>query len=200
MMKRTHSNLRSYPLYEEELNNLTYTPTGLFEKFIHKVSRRVTPSMDLTYRITVPASDYLRGELFCDDVSEVINKPFTQKNLLSILIDDFLTREKQRRNSYDLFRELSSGIQQPIEIYHYRGEHETLHRKKDSQRNKEIDCTIKRKEALRLEVILSDLADLHPEITFTVNDVLQILYRNFIQQYKNGTLRNVVETIVKRLN
>jgi hypothetical protein len=62
-----------------------------------------------------------------------------------------------------------------------------------------IDCTINRKKALRLEVILSDLANLKPEITFCVNDVLQFIYCHFIQKYKDGKLTNELKSIVKRL-
>jgi hypothetical protein len=197
-MSKPYTDQRLYTLYDEELKDLTYNPTGLFDKLLHKASRKFASSMDLKYTITVPVSDYLRGELFCDDVSELIEKPFTQKNLISILLDDFLYQVKRKSNPYDLFRELNSGIHQTIEVYNYRGEHEILHNK-ETQRKKRIDCTIKRKEALRLEVMLSDIADLEPEKTFSVNDVLEILYSNFIQKYKNGTLTNVLENIVKRL-
>ncbi|MGM0878550.1 MAG: hypothetical protein ACQEWV_28620 [Bacillota bacterium] len=75
----------------------------------------------------------------------------------------------------------------------------TLPFNKETQKKKELECIIKRKEALRIEVMLSDITDLEPEITFTVNDVLQILYSNFIQKYKTGKLTNVLENITKRL-
>jgi hypothetical protein len=198
-MSKTYTDQRSYTIYEEELNELTYNPTGLFDKLLHHISRKFAPTIDLKYTITVPVSEFLRGELFCEDVSEVIARSFTQTHLISILLDDFLYQAKHRKNPYDLYRELQSGIQHPIEIFHYTGEHEIQHINKQAQRNKEIDCTIKRKKALRLEVILSDLANLEPEITFSVNDVIQFLYRNFIQKYQNGTLANELENIVKRL-
>lgn len=199
-MNKTYTDQKVYSLYEEELNDLTYNPTGLFDKLLHKVSRKFALTIDLKYTITVPVSEYLRGELFCDDVSEMIEKPFTQTNLISILLDDFLYQAKHRSNPYDLYRELNSRIQHPIEIFNYIGEHEIVYFNKETHGKKEIDCKIKRKEALRLEVILSDMADLESAITFSVNDVLQILYSDFIQNYKNGTLTSVFENIVKRLD
>jgi hypothetical protein len=198
-MSKIYNDQQLYTIYEEELNDLTYIPTGFFDKFIHRISRRFAPSIDLKYTITVPVSDFLRGELFCEDVSEVIEKPFTQTNLISILLDDFLVQAKHRKNLYDLYRELHSSIQHPIEIFHYRGDHETIPISKETQRNKEMICTITRKKALRLEIILSDLANVEPEITFTVNDVIQYLYCHFIENYKNGTLTNELKNIVNRL-
>jgi hypothetical protein len=199
-MSKTYTNQGLYTIYDEELNEQTYNPTGIFDKLLHNVSRKFSSTIDLKYTITVPVSEFLRGELFCEDISEVIDKSFTQTNLISILFDDFLYQAKHRKNLYDLYRELHSGTQQqPIEIFHYRGGHEKLHINQEAQRKKDIDCTIKRKKALRLEVILSDLANLEPEITFSVNDVLQFIYSNFIQKYKNGTLTNELENIVKRL-
>ncbi|WP_209125181.1 hypothetical protein [Alkalihalobacillus sp. BA299] len=198
-MSKTYTNKRLYTLYEEELNELTYTPTGLFDKLVHNLSRKFALTIDLKYTISVPVSEFLRGELICEDVSELIEKPFTQKNLISILLDDFLYQAKHSKNLYELYRKLHSGIQQPIEIYHYRGEREILHINNEVQRKKVIDCTIKRKKALRLEVILNDLASLEPEMTFSVNDIIEFLYRDFIQQYKNGNLTNVIENILKRL-
>lgn len=200
MMSKPFTDKRLYNIYEEELNDLTYTPSGLFDKLLHKISRKFAPTIDLTYSITIPVSEYLRGELFCDDVSEAIEEPFTQTNLISILLDDFLYQAKRRNNPYDLYRELNARIQQSIEVFNYYGEKETLHINTNTQKKIEIDCTIKRKEALRLEVMLSDIADLEPEITFTINDVLQILYSDFIQKYKTGSLTNVLENIIKRLS
>lgn len=198
-MGKSYSDQRLYTIYEEELNELTYNPTGLFDKLLHHVFRKFTQTIDLKYTFTVPVSEFLRGELFCEDVSEVIEKPFTQTNLISILLDDFLYQAQHKRNLSDLYRDLHSGIQHPIEIFHYSGEHEILHINHETQRNKTIDCTINRKKALRLEVILSDLANLEPEVTFSVNDVLQFIYCHFIQKYKDGKLTNELKSIVKRL-
>ncbi|WP_216830164.1 hypothetical protein [Alkalihalobacterium elongatum] len=198
-MSKTYTDKRIYTIYEEELNELTYNPTGLLDKALHNLARKFAPTIDLKYTISVPVSEFLRGELFCEDVSELIDKPFTQTNLISILLDDFLYQTKHSKNPYELYRMLHSGIKQPIEIHHYRGESEVVHINKEVQRKKVIDCTIKRKKALRLEVFLSDLASLEPELTFSVDDVIELLYRDFIQQFKKGNLSNVMECILKRL-
>lgn len=198
-MSKTYSNQNFYTIYEEELNDLTYHPTGLFDKILHHISRKFSPTIDLKYTIAVPVSDFLRGELFCEDVSEVIEKPFTQTNLISILLDDFLYQAKHRKYLDDLYRELQADIPQPIEIFHYSGDHEIVQMNNGIQRKKEIVCTIKRKKALRLEIILSDLANIYPEITFNVNDLIESMYSRFIKKYKNGTLTKELENIVKRL-
>jgi hypothetical protein len=198
-MSKIYHEQRLYTIYEEELNDLTYNPTGIFDKFLYYLSRKFTPRIDLKYTITVPAADFLRGELFCEDISEVIEKPFTQTNLISILLDDFLYQANHRKNLRHLFKDFHSEIQRPIEIFHYRGEHEILYVDKEVRKTTEIVCTMKRKKALRLEVILNDLDYLETERPYTVNDVIQLIYRHFIEKYKNGNVTAELEGIIKRL-
>lgn len=196
----TKSNLGHYSIYEEELEDLSYKPTSFFEKIIHKATRKIALTTDLKYSFTVPVSEFLRGELFCSDVSEAIDGHFTQLELIDILLSDFLFQAKRRSNPFDLYKELNTRVQQSIQIYDYHGEKEEFQISPNTRKMKEINCTIKRKEALRLEVMLSDIADLEPENLFFVKDVLQILYSDFIRKYKNGELTNVLENIIKRLS
>ncbi|MED4456157.1 hypothetical protein [Metabacillus fastidiosus] len=189
-----------YSLYEEELKELAYNPTGFFGKMMYKASRKLSSSMDLTYTFNVAVSDYLRAEFFCDDISEEIEGEFTQQMLTSILLDDFLYQAKKRNNPYDLYRHLTKQMEQSsIEVFTYNGERDILHLGENTQRRKEMECTIKKKKALRLEIMLSDVADLGPEITFSVSDVLQIIYSDFIWKYRTGQLNNVLKKIVERL-
>lgn len=188
-----------YSTYEEELKELSYKPVGVFDTLLHKLTRKISPTLDLRYSFSVPVSDYLRAELFCDDISEVTESRFTQRDLISLLLDDFLIQAKQRSNPYDLYRELDFRNQQAtVEILDYSNPNKKKEHNHQSS-TKTIECIIKRKEALRLEVMLSDIANLDETYSFTVQEVLKILYCDFIFKYKTGQLTNVMETIIKRM-
>lgn len=61
----------------------------------------------------------------------------------------------------------------------------------------QIEFRIKRSLALRLEVLLADIAELYPDSKFSIENVLEIIYCDFIEAYKNGNLKNVVEKIIE---
>lgn len=188
----------NYSIYEEELNELSNVPTGLFNKIMFRLTRRQTTSIE--YTILVPVSDFLRGQLFCDDVTEAIDESFTQKDLINILLSDFLFDAKRCSNPYDLYNELMYKDRQSIQVNTFENKPITKHINKNEKRSKKLLCAIQRKEALRLEVMLSDIADLEPIRFFTVEDVLKIIYCDFILKYKTGTLKNVLPKIIKRLS
>lgn len=188
----------NYSIYEEELNELSYSPTGLLNKVMYRLTRK--HSAWIEYTISVPVSDFLRGQLFCDDVSEAMEENITQKDLISILLEDFLFDAKRCSNPYELYNELMNKDRQSIQVNTFEDKPITKHINKNEKRNKKLICPIKRKEALRLEVMLSDIADLDPTRYFTVEDVLKIIYCDFILKYKTGSLKNVLQKIIKRLS
>ncbi|MGG3662948.1 hypothetical protein [Bacillus gobiensis] len=196
-MKNSSNNRVRYSIYEEEIEELSYEPSNLISKAFFKLTRSFAPDKKLYYSFSVPVSDYLRGEVFCEDVSEAMEETFLQTDLINILLTDFLYQAKRRSNPYDLYHYLASRDKPSITIYSYNGENKVESGKR--VRRRKITCSIKRKDALRLEVMLSDIADLDEEKAFSVNEVLQILYSDFINKYKNGSLTNVLERITGRL-
>ncbi|MCS0824766.1 hypothetical protein NX029_12360 [Cytobacillus firmus] len=187
-----------FEIYEEELDDLSYQPSGLIDKLIFNLGRSLYKSQELEYSFSVPASEYLRGELFCNDVSEAMECKFTQRDLISLLLDDFLYQAKQRNNPYDLYHELDIRSEHSFKVNSYEGGNKTYNRNTSKGKERIFECTIRRKEALRLEVMLSDIAELGENKSFTVNQVLRILYSDFIQKYRTGNLTNVIENIVAR--
>lgn len=186
-----------YGIYQEEIENISYQPRSFFDAVIHRIKRNKNLNYHLEYIFVVPVSDYLRAELFCEDVSDAMEGTFSQKDLISILLDDFLYQAKKKSNPKDLYYELDSRSQNALEIRDYKGVTSTI-KKTKKETSKKIFCYVKRKEALRLEVMLSDIVDLGYSDPFTVEDVLRIIYRDFIQNYKTGKLENILENVIRR--
>lgn len=189
-----------FPIYDDEIRELSYSPYNIFDKWFMKATRKLTTPTLLSYTFYVPVSEYLRGELFCDDVTEAANEKFTHIDLLTLLLDDFLFQAKKRSNPVDLYHELTIRSQNAIKINSYQEDESEILVPTNGPKKKMIKCLIHRKQALRLEVMLSDIAELNMEHTFEVNDVLRMLYSDFILQYKNGNLSNVVDNIIQRLS
>ncbi|MBU8732546.1 hypothetical protein KM915_21080 [Cytobacillus oceanisediminis] len=187
-----------YSIYQEELEDLAYQPKGFIEKLLFGLTKSLFKNEELHYSFSVPVSEFLRGELFCSDISEATGISFTQRDLMCLLLDDFLYQAKQRNNPYDIYYELNIRSEHSLKIKSYDGESKTF-KTKSSGKTRIFECVIRRKEALRLEVILSDIAEIHEERIFKVNDVLRILYSDFIQKYKKGELVNALENIIIRL-
>lgn len=189
-----------YPIYDDEIRELSYSPYNFFDKWFMKATRKLTTPTLLSYTFYVPVSEYLRGELFCDDVTEAANEPFTHIDLVTLLLDDFLYQAKRRSNPVELYHELTTRSQKAIKITSYHEEEDAILPPANSPKKKMIKCLINRKQALRLEVMLSDITELDLEYSFEVKDVLRMLYSDFILQYKNGNLSNVVDNIIQRLS
>ena len=191
--------MTSYKVYEDELNDLTYRPTSFLDRILHVASRRFSHSTDMTYSFSVYASDYIRAELLCQDISEELEDTFTQSELISLLVDGFLYEAKHKMKPKEIYEGFNSKIERSIQIHDLYGGSEIITLNKKQSKKAEITCVIKRNEALRLEVILCDIADLGIDHNYTVNDILEILYSDFIYKYRTGELYNILNTIVTGL-
>ena len=186
-----------FKLVQEEVSTLSYMAASRGERMMDKLFRKMRSSEILKYRFLVPASLYLRGELLCEDITELSDFQFTQADLLDLLLRDFLQNIRQSPDHHAVFRELMVRDKRPALLRTYSGQEALLSQGK--QKMKDITCPIKRRSALRVEVFLADLAELYEDANYSVEDILQILYCDFIESYRTGQLRNVVKSIIQKL-
>ncbi|MBL5769347.1 hypothetical protein [Heyndrickxia sporothermodurans] len=179
-----------YSLYEEELSDLSYKPTGLIDKFIFYVTRKITSTVDIDYTINIPVAAYLRGEYLCEEISESIQDDFSQRDLISILIDDFIYAIRERKlTAYGIYHEILEREHNAMKIY---GTHKVP--------NKELICSLKRKIGLKIEIMLNDVYELEAQNIYSTSDLIQIIYCDFIQKYKTGELGNFLKELIKRFS
>ncbi|UOE78404.1 hypothetical protein [Parageobacillus thermoglucosidasius] len=180
-------------VYKQELELLAEQPKDWKERLKHAVYKRILRAETLVYTFTVPASYYLRGEMLCEDVSELGEMNYTQQDLIQLLVNDFIRNVRRISDPQHIYQKLLLRDRRPVKINSKR-------MKPDSGEMSnvvEVEFRIKRSLALRLEVLLADIAELHPDARFSVEDVLEIIYCDFIEAYKNGNLKNVVEKIIE---
>lgn len=193
------NNSSRYKLVEAQLNDLLYESDTFKDRLLNKFFKFIDKHGTLRYSFMVPAAMYLRGEMLCEDFSELSEKVFTQADLLNFLFEEFLFKIRSISNYHAIYSDLVARDNRPILLKEYTGNQQLLQRT-DANQLVEFSCVFKRKQVLRLEICLADLAELYPEKTYSVEDVLQILYIDFITAYKNGELKDVMKRIAEDLD
>jgi hypothetical protein len=148
-------------------------------------------------KIYLPYEIHLRAEVFCDDIRELSEESFTQNDLLGILYEDFLRENRAKESLFNLYRRLNVHEKKSPSIkglYINEDEQEELY-----ENVYEVTMRIKRKEALRGEVLLSDLSNFYPEHPFTLEMVLETIYIDFIEDIKKDGSHKAVKELLKRM-
>ncbi|WP_209124454.1 hypothetical protein [Alkalihalobacillus sp. BA299] len=148
-------------------------------------------------KIYIPNDLYLRAEVFCDDIRELSEDEFDQNILLGILYEDFLRVNRAKESLFNLYRRLTvhekkspsiKGLH--IDDYYHDDPYEDTH---------ELTVRIQRKEALRGEVLLSDLSNFYPDHPFTLEMVLETIYIDFLEDIKKDGSHKAVKELLKRM-
>ncbi|MGR0121623.1 hypothetical protein [Bacillus halotolerans] len=180
-------------LYQKKLTSLACNNKGFWQQFFSCFTNSFEEQATCKYEFLVPNTEYLRGEVLCEDVSEELEAQFTQADLMDILFEELITNIRQTNNHSEIYSKLES-IDRRTEILLLNDPWQLDDTEMGGYTL--LECGIKRKRALRLEVFLADLAVLFPEKKYTVESVLQILYLDFIYHYRTGNITNIMQEIL----
>jgi hypothetical protein len=172
--------------------------TDFFSRFLHKINK----STMITFTMNVPLNFYFRTEVFCEDIEELGEVSFNQNDLLNMLYNDFLLYAKKYPEPHKLLRLLSSIdeeankerglIQEGTSVF------KTVYKDKE-QKMQELQIRMKRKEALRGEILLADMNEVYPNHGYTLERVFEILYCDFIDKFRKGNNSEAINNILKAL-
>lgn len=181
-------------LINEELSLIGST------NFIGKMLHKMNKSSMILLSIEVPLNSYLRAEIFCEDIQDISEMPFDQKTLLMLLFEDFLYEAKINPDLKKIFKVLTR-------LENECGKTAVLERKTDSifklihkEEHEELQplhIRMRRKYALRGEIILADMEETHPNHGFTIERVLELLYMDFIDAFRKGDNTEAIRKIIK---
>ncbi|MFD4819627.1 hypothetical protein [Peribacillus butanolivorans] len=184
-------------LIDEELSLIGST------NFIGKMLHKMNKSSIILLSVEVPLNSYLRAEVFCEDIQDITETPFDQRTLLTLLYEDFLYEAKINPDLKKIFKVLTR-------LEHESGKTAVLEKKTDSifklihkeqhMELKSLDVRMRRKYALRGEIILADMEDAHPNHGYTIERVLELLYMDFIDAFRKGNNTEVIQKIIKLLD
>lgn len=177
-----------------------------------------------TIEVKVPYYEYLRGQVFCDDLrdnfSDQVPFNFDVTYLVYLLYDDFLRQIKMGVKNEQIATFLMDGknryfpkkvhekrIMKSISKYVF--EFETIEEEDDIEETPSEDAkmayiTIRMSKSglLRAEVLIHDLEPyMNPEFRITVEEVIAIVFLNFIGTIKReGNTLKLQKSILSHIN
>lgn len=208
-MKKSYS---SHNVLQERLSGLSEA-RGFF-KHIFSQRRILT--------VTMPYIDYLRGVVFCDDLrdnfGDEVPFQFDMSLLVYLLFNDMLTQIKKGGAKNDQIatylvagkhKHFPTQVQEkrvlkPLtqHVFQFETVEEEVVIAKPSQEDKKayLDIRMKETEVLRGEILLSDLEPFLHGIELSIEEVIAIVYLDFIENIKKeGNSTKVQKSILAHL-
>lgn len=147
--------------------------------------------------------DFLRAEVFIDDINQLTDGQFNRfsiEDLVLLLYMDFLAQIRDNIDTLNIGQTLQVKY---TEYYPAQKQYRALQEQETSfstrKRWMKLNIRIKRSAALRGEVFIHDVRLLLPGFILTLDDILSVLYIDFIHELRKGNQRKVIEMILQRL-
>lgn len=170
--------------------------------------------------ITMPYYDYIRGKVFIQDLrdnyEEQVPYHFDIAVLLYMLYDDFLTQVKKGAKNEQIANYLFAGkkryfqkktkarrIMKPLTQHVF--QFETVEEEEEEVKVQEektayIELRMRESEVLRGEVLVHDLLPYTKDIEISVEEMITIVYLDFIQNVKSdGNSLKVQKSILEHI-
>lgn len=182
-------------LLDDELS-FVHSKEGIIGKFLYKMNKN-TP---VIFSFQVPKNLYLRAEILCEDIEELSEMPFTQSTLIHLLYNDFLfhcKRNPDPRSHFNLLCNLEKTSGKQTHLQKENDHTFKLVYQETHQEMKKIQIQIKRKIALRGEVLLADMEEVQPQHGFTLERIFELLYVDFIDTFRKGDSTETLNKLLK---
>ena len=174
-----------------------------------------------TLTITLPYYDYLRGLVFIDDVQQVYEEKAPEQvdlaALLSLLYDDFLYHTRKGvRSHQETITFLLNGkrtyvkkpqpkrkgnmkhVQLTTFIFDQEEEKEVEERAQPEEDTIVIEMAMRKAKIRRTDILLYDLSQSMEQERITVEELITVLYLDFIDRIKKvGNNEKVMRSIIK---
>src|SRR3954452_4877092 len=170
--------------------------------FLGRFLQKVNKTSSVLFTIEIPLNLFLRAEVFCEDIQDLADMPFVQNDLINLLYNDFLTYAKKNPDPHSLFRLLTSLDQQAgkdARLEKQGGSVFKLIHKDVHQEMKILQLRMRRKFALRGEVLLADMEEFQPGHGYTLERVFELLYIDFIDKFRKGDNSAAIKNILALL-
>lgn len=175
---------------EKNLISQEIRQKGFFEQLL--TSQKVTLSLML------PRDIFFRAEILCQDITDLDEHPFKVDDLMDLLWMDFLDHARKYQNikkTYQLLIEYDQGTPNVRLKKYYEDQSREIPLYPVRKKSDDVEhyyCRMKRKAALRGEVMLQDMAQVYPDHPFSLERVLEILIIDFIMKYRKGEAAKII--------
>jgi len=189
-----------FRLYESMIRSHSSPQSSTFGKLFCGIFDKVFSPNRHVYTFKIPASVYLRTEMFCEDITEESEYDFDVADLINVLIEDFLRSVRRNPDPEYIYRGLvSRDHKKAVIIKHHMYEETPVSKCSHTPKSMELSVHLERRQALKLEIFLADLYEVLDEEPVYVEDVIEILLCDFINSYKQGLINNAFDEIIKHV-
>lgn len=149
----------------------------------------------LTFTISVPNELYFRAEVLCDDVLQMREqeKEYTQGELVQHIFLDFLDEVRKHDSNVGAIHTRLNVRRQQLPMVN---DQPLLPAKSHTS----VQVRIDREDVLRAEVLLQDLSYFVPNHGFHVENLIEVVYLDFLLEYTKGRRKNVIKEILEYID
>lgn len=146
----------------------------------------------------VPEYIYLRSVSLCEEIEEEIEKKFTVSDLARILYIDFVEYIKRTNDIHNVHTRLKARSLTPTAIKPFNTDDVYEGVIFEEHRGFEIiETRIEHKKALRCELLLKDMLEIYTEHNFILENILEIVFCDFINDYRKSLIKNPVGKVIQ---
>lgn len=199
--------MRKYELIRSEIGSMHNKNhiKEIFSSILTIPSRPVSVSL----KLDLPEYEVLRSQIFLEDLSEQLEDGIDLSiiDLLSLLLKDFLyvvsttTKMENLKDSLlEKKQQFLAKTERVEEFVEVSPGHSSL-RVRDKPRRIRyytLELTIPRKTALRLEIILYDLEQLFKSFQMDLDELISIVFLEFVHYLKIGKQKDMVKRFIQR--
>lgn len=151
-----------------------------------------------TFCFYVPQYLYIRSAAFCDIIAEKTEKHFDIGDLARVLFEDFLEYYKRKNDIHLMYKQLMARNLSPASVKYYNTDQAHPGVLFEEVRGFEIvETRLEHKAALLGEFILRDMLEIYQDHNFTLEAILEIVFCNFIDDYRKTLIKNPVGKIAQ---
>jgi len=174
------------------------------------LSSILTPSRPACIFLKVEFPDYevLRAQVFIEDLTDKLedNSNFTIIDLISLLLKDFLhivsTTTKMETLKDSLLAKKAQYLAKTERVEEYvevAPGHAALRVRDKPRRVRyyELELSIPRKTALRLEIVLYDLEQLFKTFQMSLDQLVSIVFLDFVYHLKTGKQKDMIKRFIQ---
>lgn len=173
----------------------SYSEVNVLQSYVEEQTgflnwfKSVVEAPQVKLELHLPIRYYLRMQMFVEDLSEYTNieEEIELNDLIFMLASDLLEYYGKTFNALALKKHFENLSQLPIVVA------------SPTQKKKKFKVKLDRKIVFKLEMLLSDIAEIYSEHPFKVEDVLRLVLLNFLNDVFNGNGEKLAKNIKKRL-
>ncbi|CAN7762889.1 hypothetical protein LJR153_007135 [Paenibacillus sp. LjRoot153] len=174
---------------------------GLFSS--HKSKQAYEP-----LKIRAADIDFLRAEVFLEDIYELGQVEISMDQLIALLYEDFIYKVRQTKDLRSIYLNVKklkdelSFTNMFSQLVDVSDDHLVLHKRNTFNQPKlyMLEVRMHRRSALRGEVFLMDIRQFDPSLHLKLEELVSLLFLNMVERIRTGDQTKLVREILQHFS